>query len=158
MPRDDNPETVLEVLDDAVRFRPTTFQAVKAFAESRPWQGSLEERIAKFRKVNHDLAVAYHVPEPQLVFGRLDGGSSDSSFYDPTRHQIVLNGKLSVVTFLHEFAHARGMGEVGACRWSIILCRRCFPQCVARLVGLGRGVFRRGGGRGPPGGPEVGPQ
>jgi hypothetical protein len=52
-------------------------------------------------------------------------------------------GRLSVVTYLHEFAHALGRDERGACRWSINLFRRVFPEQFARLAASGH-TLRRG--------------
>ncbi len=134
MPIRDYPQTVVEILDDRMRFNPAATRAVKAFAKSKPWQGDVEQRKEKMRKLNHDLAIAYDMREPDLVFGGLDGGSSGESHYIPLLHRIVMVGKLSVVTYLHEFSHARGRGELEACRWSVNLFRRCFPEQYARLV------------------------
>jgi hypothetical protein len=136
------PATVNEVLDETLRFKPAALSAVRAFARSRPWSGSIESRKDKFRRLNHDLSVAYGIPEPEVVFGVLDGTCSGASHYLSGVHQIVLMGKLSVVTYLHEFAHARGMGERGACRWSINLFRRCFPEQYSRLNHVGH-LLRR---------------
>ncbi len=142
MPRDDYPATVVEVMDDHMRFRPAALRAVLVFAESRPWAGSVQERKGKFRQLNRELSEAYGITEPELVFGRLDGTSSGSSHYIPRLHRIVLVGRLSVVTYLHEFAHSRGMGEQGACRWSINLFRRCFPRQFGKLIQVGHTLIR----------------
>ena len=53
---------------------------------------------------------------------------------------ITMRGRLSVVTYLHEFAHALGRGERGACRWSLNLFRRVFPEQCARLRADGHTV------------------
>ena len=142
MPRDDYPATVVEVLDDQMRFRSAALRAVRAFADSCPWAGSVEERKEKFRQSNRALSQAYDITKPELVFGRLDGMSSGSSHYISRLHRIVIVGKLSVVTYLHEFAHSRGMGEQGACRWSINLFRRCFPKQFGKLIHVGHTLVR----------------
>jgi hypothetical protein len=46
------------------------------------------------------------------------------------------------VTFLHEFAHARGFDERQACRWSINLFRRCFPRSFASCRQVGHTLVR----------------
>jgi hypothetical protein len=79
---------------------------------------------------------------PDLRFERLDGGPSGDSGYSPALHRIALRGKLSVVTFLHEFGHARGFGERQACRWSLNLFRRCFPRSFARCTACGHVLLR----------------
>ena len=142
MPSADYPATVVEVLDDQISFRPATLRAAHIFAKSNPWRGSLDQRKKKICKLNQSLATVYGIRKPELVFGNLDGSSSGRSYYEPGRHRIALVGKLSVVTYLHEFAHARGMGEQGACRWSINLFRRCFPRQFSRLIQVGHTLVR----------------
>jgi len=142
MPQDQYPSSVLEVLDDNMSFKPAALRAVRAFAKSKPWRGDIDERKDKLRGLNEALAAAYEMPKPDVVFGQSDGGSSGGSYYHPTRHQIVLNGRLSVVTYLHEFAHSRGRGERDACRWSVNIFKRCFPRSFARLVHQGHMLVR----------------
>jgi hypothetical protein len=136
------PASVLEVLDDAMQFHEATVAAVHRFAASKPWHGSISARKKKFRILNQDLSAAYEIEEPDLHFGLIDGSSSGASHYISLAHRIVLVGKLSVVTLLHEFAHARGMGEQDACRWSINLFRRCFPRQFSRLIFVGHTLVR----------------
>lgn len=142
MPDRDYPETVTEVLDDGARFKPAALRALREFRRSRPWRGSVQEREEKFRALHRALAGAYSIREPELLFEALDGGTSGRSHYIPALHRIVLSGKLSVVTYLHEFAHARGMGERGAARWSINLFRRVFPRQYGRLIHVGHMLVR----------------
>ena len=52
-------------------------------------------------------------------------------YFMPGRNRINLP-TLSVVTYLHEFAHSRGADERQACGWSINLFRRIFPRSYAR--------------------------
>ena len=133
----DYPESVAEVLDDAMKFRPAALQAMRDFRDAKPWAGTIEERQEKFRVLNRALAAAYQIAEPELAFENLDGGSSGRSHYVRSSHRIVLVGKLSVVSYLHEFGHARGYGERMACRWSINLFKRIFPRRFSRLIQVG---------------------
>jgi len=121
------PATVVEILDDQITFPRDLLYAVERFALSRPWDGSTKTREEKFHQLNRSLAKVCRIRLPKLVFGNLDGGSTGESNYRPRSHRIVIVGKLSVVTFLHEFAHALGQDERKACRWSINLFRKCFP-------------------------------
>jgi hypothetical protein len=126
------PETVQEVLDPAPKFTGAALRAVGAFARSKPWRGTIEQRMDKFRRLNRELASTYGIAEPRLVFQGIEANAhSGRSNYRPAIHTIKLIGKLSVVTFLHEFAHSRGADERQACRWSINLFRRCFPCSFA---------------------------
>ena len=136
------PATVIEILDDQMTFPSDLLQAVQVFAESNPWQGSTRSRQEKFRQLNRSMAEACRIEVPILIFGKLDGGSTGGSHYIPRDHRIVITGKLSVVTFLHEFAHALGYGEREACRWSINLFRKCFPRKYSRLIHVGHTLIR----------------
>ena len=137
MTRRNYPETVLEVIDEDMQFNPAALRAVHSFASTKPWRGDIDERKEKIVMLNRYLAAAYGIAAPELIFGVIDDSSSGSSYYHPTRHEIALSGRLSVVTYLHEFAHACGMDEQGACKWSINLFRRCFPKSFGRLVHRG---------------------
>ena len=98
MPDRDYPSTVLEVVDNDMRFRPDALKAVRAFAASNPWKGPVAQRKQKFRGLNECLAVAYGIRDPELLFDCIDGSHSGASHYIPVQHRIVMLGKLSVVT------------------------------------------------------------
>ena len=136
------PETIAEVLDENMTFNPSALRAVKAFAESKPWRGTVDERREKFRQVNAALSAAYGISTPALGFADSSDGDSGSSFYRPSAHAITLTG-LSVVTLLHEFCHARKMGERSATRWSTNMFRRVWPRSFARCVQDGHMLRRR---------------
>ena len=147
MPRNGGyPDTVAECLSDRTKYRRGVIAAVKAFERSGPWRGSIEKRKAKFRRLNEAFAGVYGMPTPDLRFERIDGSFSGASSClrggDGRPAIITMRGRLSVVTFLHEFAHALGKDERGACRWSINLFRRVFPRQYARLQADGH-VLRR---------------
>lgn len=136
------PATAIEVLDDQMSFSSDLLQAVQRFAESGPWKGSTRSRQEKFRQLNCSMAETCGIEPPKLRFERMDGGTTGASHYIPRDHRIVMVGKLSVVTFLHEFAHALGYDERKACRWSINLFRECFPRQYSRLIHVGHTLVR----------------
>ena len=148
---DEYPSTVVEILDPAIQFSEPVLRAVQNFAEERPWSGSVEQRVEKYRRLSRALADAHGIREPELVIGNLNGGSSGRSSYDPTAHRITLRGKLSVVTALHEWRHAwqyvkwKRCSERDACWWSVNLFRRCFPRQYARLVHAGHTLISSSG-------------
>ena len=127
----DYPTDGTEILDPPVRFRDETIEAASRFKASRPWSGTLEERMSKFRQFHTALCQIYG-KQTKLHFGLLDGGCSGSSYYRPVDDVIVLRGKLSVVTYLHEFCHALGRDERGAVRWSVCLFKQVFPEEFAK--------------------------
>src|SRR2546423_305951 len=86
---------------------PGALDALHRFARSKPYRGTIEECKPKFLALHHDLCNIY-IKQTTLSFDLLDGGDSGSSCYRPESDEILLNGRLSVVTYLHEFAHALG--------------------------------------------------
>lgn len=129
--------SVAEVIDLAMTFKPAALRAVRRFARSKPWRGTLEERSRKFHRLNRDLARAYGIERPVLVIAVDRERATGNGCYCPATHLIRLVAKLSVVTYLHEFGHARGYDERRACRFSINLFRRTFPRSFARCIHVG---------------------
>ena len=127
------PQTLEEALGQPLNFRPSTLKAVRAFAASKPWRGSLGERWLKFQQLHANFCRIYGV-EPSLVLDGDGTGDSGGSSFQPGANVITLTGRLSVITFLHEWGHVlKGHSEFEACRWSLRLFRRCFPKSWSRL-------------------------
>jgi len=137
------PSSPQEVLDDRMRFKAEALAAVNEFKATNPWSGSLDERFLKFKHLNFMLSQAYGIREPTLEMEDMTGGNSYHSQYQGDRHAIVMRGKLSVLTYLHEFAHARGRNEWQASKWSINLFKRVFPEKYARLGNVGHTLVVR---------------
>jgi hypothetical protein len=128
------PATVAEVLSDTRTYRPDALRALRAFRSTKPWRGTAAERRAKFRRLHRELCGVYGV-RPRLTFS-----AREVACYVPVQDRINLP-RLSVVTYLHEFAHTRGADERQACRWSINLFRRVFPRSFARCRQVGHMLF-----------------
>jgi len=138
MSESDYPRSVVEVLDQSMTFNPSALRAVQSFAQSHPWRGTIDERHQKFRRLHDDLCRVYGLnPQPRLDLGNDYATCSGNSYFIPALNVIVLRGRLSVVTYLHEIGHARGMNERRAARWSINLFRRCFPKSWSRVTFAG---------------------
>ena len=103
----------------------------------------MELRKRRFYRLHREFCHIYGKEETKLIFGTLDGSCSGSSSYCPSTDTITLRGKLSVVTFLHEWGHVFGKDEHEACRWSINLFKRCFPDQFARCLQQGHMLLRR---------------
>jgi hypothetical protein len=105
------------------------------YRKSYPWRGTLVERVEKLRKLHRALCKAYSthiglvidVPERETKHG--------NGCYIEQGREIVLSGKLSVLTYLHEFAHATvaGLDEFKACGWSVNLYKRIFPVAWRKM-------------------------
>lgn len=122
--RGNYPITANEVLDPPMAFKAEAANVVSAFARDRPWTGDV---ISKRENLHDQLSKAYGVTT-SLRFGIGMG-----SFYDPKKDLIMLNST-SVITQLHEFAHAlNGSDEEYAVRWSLNMFRDHFPASFSRL-------------------------
>lgn len=143
-PNEPYPRTAAECLQDGRKYNPHVLRALKAFRREKPWRGTLAERKEKFRRVHRALCAAYGLTTRLRFHVSLAmDNASGASCYDPRANMIELRGRLSVVTYLHEFGHALGYGEQGTCRWSINLFRRVFPRSYSRLQPRGH-VLGRG--------------
>jgi hypothetical protein len=114
---------------------------VRAFAAARPYRQGAGRRKELVLALRDALSAAYGIAPPRVAF-RWSEGPSGASNYSPRLHRIELRGRFSVVTLLHEFAHARGMGERAACRWSVNLFAKCFPRSFARCRRVGHTLVR----------------
>lgn len=66
-----------------------------------------------------------------------------SSCYNALSKTITLNGSLSIITALHEFAHhLHGPDELKACRWSVWLFKKTFPLAFEKLQWRGHLLTR----------------
>jgi hypothetical protein len=116
------PTTVEEVIKER-KYKPEVLQAVKEYKRSRPWRGDFDERWMKLVTLHTSLNEIYN-KNTRLRFIK----GSHSSYYNPGNRRITIVGEISVVTYLHEYAHSLfGASEKTACEWSINLFRRVFP-------------------------------
>ena len=94
---------------------PAARGAIKAFRDSKPWQGTREGRGAKFAELHRGLCRAYDL-ETMLVRedndSSEDTGTSTRSRVDLQTNKIILRGRLSVVTYLFLFAAAATGGNI----------------------------------------------
>lgn len=141
MYRANYPATVAEVLSDTITYKPEVLRAMRALKRAKPYRKGKVEQAELLRAAMHAFCDAYGMRRPRLVC-QWRGGDSGSSFYRPSQHMICLTGRFSVVTFLHEFAHARGYDERQAVRWSVNLFRRIFPRLFAQCRQVGHTLVR----------------
>lgn len=139
-----NSLTVAELINDRRTFKPEVVAATKAYARSKPWQGTIEERQAKLRTYHQALCAAYgltiELQFAMIVEAALLGGvgvSDDNS-------KIMLSGKISVINYLHAFTKARGAGPRERFAWSLNLFKRYFPKSFDRAEKVGPCLFARG--------------
>ena len=131
------PDAPCEFLRDRT-YKPAVLKAMKAFRKSHARTGNRQEREAKFQALHAALCKVYRATVV-LEFDddalMAESGDSGGSCYEPGMVRkgghIFMTG-FSVVTYLHEFAHALGKDEYGACDWSVNLFRRIFPKSFGR--------------------------
>ena len=108
------------------------------FKNENPWAGSVEERKNKFLKLHNELNIVFH-KNVKLVFEISDKISewflSKNSYYDAGVDTIVLMGRLSVITYLHEYGHSLNMRQEEAIMFSQDLFRKVFPEKWEKLNG-----------------------
>lgn len=127
------PATAKEVLNPPVVFRQSVVDAMKVFKAEKPYRGSLEERMGKFMRLHQKLNAIYS-KNTRLVFDSIGDEDSGSSHYNQPNDSIVLQGKMSIITYLHEYSHViNGRSEKKAVRWSLNLFRKTFPKLFEKL-------------------------
>ena len=135
----DYPENFDEVHLDAVALSAEVVLAARRFAAARPWHGTVEERKVKFRTAIRDVCVAAGARPPHVMFDVDEWADSGRSCYIPALRTIILRGRLSVITAVHETFHLiRGPPERTAVAMSLALFRAAFPRSFARLMFRGQ--------------------
>ena len=130
------PQSVDEVICDVV-YRRSVLRAMRDFKRMKPWRGSGIERAAKFMWLHEQFCSIYN-KDVALSFDPLILMDKETSFGNGycylNIYKISLVGKLSVITFLHEWGHMlKGASEHEACKWSLNLFRQIFPVQYSRL-------------------------
>ncbi|MHA1280201.1 MAG: hypothetical protein ACTSQ8_23680 [Candidatus Helarchaeota archaeon] len=130
---------IVEDLD----FDDELLEVMEEFKEKDPWQprgyynaAKLEARLDKFLWLNEKLAEIMGINPPTLLFDPSPEPSFKSN-YNRLTHTITMIGRPSVITYLHEFAHAMGENEIGAVRWSCSLFKRIWPDKWEKLTPQG---------------------
>lgn len=118
-------------------YPPELLQALARFKQMGAWSGSVRERKAKFEWIHRRLCEIYRKDLKLKLrvhdkIGRWHFSGSSSCNY--ITNTITLEGRLSVVTFLHEWGHALGLrGQEQAQAYAVGLFRLTFPEQFARL-------------------------
>lgn len=142
MPR--YPRTLDELLDSQKTYKPGVLRALRDFKRSRPWHGTIDERKEKFKKLHSKLRKIYKI-KTKLRFRNVEAEAErGNGAYNPRTDKIWIEDKLSVVTYLHEFAHAVfGKDEFKAVDWSANLFRRVFPKSAANTITDGHVMLKK---------------
>lgn len=120
------------IWNDDMKFKSATIIALQAFKAQYPYKIGYEKRKEGLQALNRALDSVYgrnvvldfHSPELEDSF---------QSHYDRLTDTITMVGKLSIITYLHEYAHALGKDEYGAVKWSLSLFKRVYPIAFEKL-------------------------
>jgi len=125
-------------------------EALRVLKQMNPWSGSPEEIETKFKWLLEELNRIY-AKETRLIFEvpkrEEERYPSWESYYDRSTDTIYLQGRYSVITFLHEYAHALGGNEIEAQAWAVLHFFTVWPEKL-RAAKEGRILVRNitGGG------------
>lgn len=94
----------------------------------------INERFRGMKELLTVFCGAYQMEAIELRMQNISfEGESAMSFWNEEDRYILLTGKLSVITFCHEFAHAMGMDEEQARKWSLTLFKNVYPIAFEKL-------------------------
>jgi len=147
------PLSAASVMQTPVSFKEETLEAVRRYKNVGPWDRALsgnkndtiEDRKRKMSNFHNELCRIYnksttlHFYDIKLGAGNMASGRSH---YNVLTDTITIVNKLSVITYLHEFAHALGKNEYGAVRWSCSLFQQAFPEKWKKLHPQRHGMIR----------------
>ena len=130
------PDYVWAEIDEDMQFPEATLSALRRFKRLHKMRGpgTFQERTAAritgMRELITIMADDYHIPNPPIVMvGVNEQGTSRGSYYTNANNQITMYGKLSILTLLHEFAHALQWQSADT---DIIATREPDPEVWAR--------------------------
>jgi hypothetical protein len=134
-PPDDEGQYMQGLLATEITYHPYVIEALKTFkGNHKIGNESDETRLQGLKVLLDEIARSHNITPPALSMVNIDGGHSGGSYYDELSNSIVMTGKLSIITFLHEIAHAvYGHDEQMARAWSIKLFKKVYPKAFARL-------------------------
>ncbi len=108
-------------------------QSFKAKIRLKP-----EERLRAMRDLVAELAGVYKIEPPGVKTASLGGRKG---MY---QNGVIYLEKLSIITLLHEFAHAAfGHSEYKAVEWSVNLFRKVFPKQFEKLEPKGHTLVKK---------------
>lgn len=113
--------------------------------QANPWVGTVDTRKQKFLQAFEKIKQLYRLHQWQLVFEVSDdvkhwynSGMSRCRYDTKT---IFLAGRLSVITFLHEIAHARGLNQQQAQQYAVRLFSKVWADKFAKLSSTPTGMM-----------------
>lgn len=120
---------VMQLISVPQSYPTAAIQALARFKrEHKESQDAIGARFEGMKVLVAELAAAYNKPIPRLLSlnASIEAPSTESYFSPQTG--IVMVGRLSLITLLHEFAHYLGMVDEDQARgWSLSLFKLVYP-------------------------------
>ncbi|HOE19098.1 MAG TPA: hypothetical protein PK344_16980 [Syntrophorhabdaceae bacterium] len=122
-----------------IQYPQEVVKAMQSFKAKMSFRLKPEERFRAMRDLVAELSGVYGI-EPTVVKTADLGGRK--GLY---RNGVIYLEKLSVITLLHEFAHAVfGTSEYKAVEWSVNLFRKVYPEQFEKLEPKGHTLVKKG--------------
>jgi len=80
--------------------------ALEYFKAKKSFNMDTEGRFEAMQEMLNELCDVCGIPILSFEMENIDGSFSGASEFNSSEYKIVMRGKLSIITFLHEFAHA----------------------------------------------------
>lgn len=110
----------IEILYPKIKFKNSTLKIIQNWKNKYNPKKRKKHQIKKLIK---SLTKSYNIKT------KIKYIKNGFCYYNPVSQEININGKLSIVSALHETAHAIfGPNEYQACRWSVQLYLCIFPK------------------------------
>lgn len=120
-----------EILSEEMKFKKETLEEIHEWKDEFYVNGQwhVVDKNDAITKLLNCLGLIYKKPA-EINIGEHE------PMYDKENRTIYLNGsKPSIVSALHEFAHhLYGSSELTACRWSVWLFKKSFPNSYEKLI------------------------
>ena len=112
---------------------------------NRFWEGKIQDRKDAMKELNTDMneifglevkLITKHIPHFYRLWER-----SDNSQYDTISKTITLRGRISLITYLHEYGHALGLNQEMSQAFATHIFERAYPEKLANLIALNGGMM-----------------
>jgi hypothetical protein len=118
-------------LNKAKELEEKTLAVMTEFKNMNLWQGKIRERKEKLAWLNgkfNEIFTKNIILNFDIPTHFSEWGSSGGSDYNLTTNTITLRGRISLITFLHEYAHALGLNDLLAQEFATSLFKKVFPE------------------------------
>lgn len=132
---------IMSLVAEDIPFPVTVVEKLKWFKKNfkynstLPFDHATEARFQGMKELLAVLCEAYNMEAINFEKANIvQSGESSRSYWNAAEGKILMVGKLSIITFLHEFAHSMGFDEEQARKWSLTLFKKVYPIAFEKLT------------------------